>query len=161
MLCVVKTNVVSTHHSSASARPYICPCMCSYTGSSRDIETGTWKLQTGFGQILPLCFRNTLAGCAEDLFNRNYRPLLEETGWVSDFINVCLETRWLGQKPSFLLPGMTLYIHMYMYTCIYTHCTLRLRNRTNRPATLTPEPAANTHAQPPPLPPASKFPPAS
>jgi len=30
-------------------------------------------------------------------------------GWVADFISVCLETRWLGQKPWFLLPGMTLY----------------------------------------------------
>jgi len=25
---------------------------------------------------------------------------------------VCLETRWLGQKPWFLFPGMTLYEHV-------------------------------------------------
>ena len=37
--------------------------------------------------------------------------LLQETGWLgSDFFSVCLETRWLGQKPLFLSPGMTLYL---------------------------------------------------
>jgi hypothetical protein len=30
-------------------------------------------------------------------------------GWVADFIYVCLETRWLGENPWFLSPGMTLY----------------------------------------------------
>ena len=29
-------------------------------------------------------------------------------GWVSDFICVCLETRWLGQKSWFLCARMTL-----------------------------------------------------
>ena len=48
--------------------------------------------------------------CGKGLFYRNYRPLLQETGWlVSDFISVCLETRWLGQKKWFLCPGSTLY----------------------------------------------------
>jgi len=49
--------------------------------------------------------------CGMGLFYRNYRPLLQETGWlVSDFISVCLETRWLGQKKWFLCPGTTLYV---------------------------------------------------
>ena len=74
-----------------------------------------WQRETSLdlAQFLPLCFRNTLAGCAENLrnsfFYRNYRPLLQETGrLVSDFISVCLETRWLGQKKRFLCAGLTL-----------------------------------------------------
>ena len=49
-------------------------------------------------------------GIPAGLFHRNYRPLLEETGWLgADFISVCLETRWLSQKPWILFPGTTLY----------------------------------------------------
>jgi len=66
-----------------------------------------WQIETT-DWILPgssVYFRNTLAGCAETcgtgISHRNYRPLLQETGWLgADFISVCLETRWLGQKPS-------------------------------------------------------------
>ena len=48
--------------------------------------------------------------CGIGLFYRNYRPLLQETGWLgSDFISMCLETRCLGQNPWFLSPGTTLY----------------------------------------------------
>ena len=36
--------------------------ICIHTVGFRHIETGRYKLQTGFGQFLPLCFRNTLAG---------------------------------------------------------------------------------------------------
>ena len=32
------------------------------TGSSREVETGKYKLQTGFGQFLPVYLRNLLAG---------------------------------------------------------------------------------------------------
>ena len=40
----------------------------------------------------------------------SFLMVLETTlaGWVSDFISVCLETRWLGQKQWFLCAGTTL-----------------------------------------------------
>ena len=34
-------------------------------------------------------------------------------GWVSDFIHLCLETRWLGKKSWFLYPGTLLYGPIY------------------------------------------------
>jgi len=53
--------------------------------------------------FLAVC-RSSLAGVAVSQW------FIETTlaGWVSDFISVCLETRWLGQKSWFLLPGTTL-----------------------------------------------------
>ena len=39
-------------------------------------------------------------------------------GWVADFISVCLETRWLGQKPWFLLPGTLLYSSNSSTLCV-------------------------------------------
>lgn len=58
------------------------------TVASQEIETGEQKLQTGFGQFLPLYFRNTLAGSAENLRNRFLLQKLQASfaqklaGWV-------------------------------------------------------------------------------
>jgi len=41
-----------------------------------------------------------------DLKNKQSTHTL--AGWVADFIYVCLKTRWLGQKPWFLSPGLLL-----------------------------------------------------
>ena len=98
-----------------------------------------------------MCFRNWLAGCAKTcgigLFCRNYRPLFEETGWLgSDFICVSLETRWLGLKPCFLIPGSTL----YPYTdaaCASVYCLMT--QVYSLPATSKRE--GNTHLPPPPF----------
>jgi len=51
---------------------------------------------------------------------------------------VCLETRWLGQKPWFLLPGTLLYvcvcegeyIHIYVRMYIITYIHEQIRKRT-------------------------------
>ena len=73
-----------------------------FAHSSASVMTCEVELQTGFGQpeFLSVCFgtctrwlgvRKT---CGIGIFFSNYRPRLEETGWLStDFISVCLETR--------------------------------------------------------------------
>ena len=53
-----------------------------------------------------------------------------ETGWlVSDFISVCLETRWLGQKTWCLCAEMTLYVikaHTHHVWVQHTNMVLKI-----------------------------------
>ena len=76
---------------------------------SRNWQVETLDLAGLFQCTLETRWLGVRKTCGIGLFYRNYRPLLQETGWLgSDFISVCLETRWLGQKRWFLSPGLTL-----------------------------------------------------
>jgi len=57
-------NVTKTMFFSKDDSAELCPILikAGCTGSSREVETGKKKLQTGFGQFLPVYFRNLLAG---------------------------------------------------------------------------------------------------
>jgi len=109
------------------------------------IYSGYSGVSRSRSQFLGVC-RNSLAGVAVSWW------FIETTlaGWVSDSISVCLETRWLGQKPWFLLPGTTLYterdlhierdiwierakcVHIYIYIYMHTYKYTYILPRTAR-----------------------------
>jgi len=63
-------------------------------------ETAAWIWPSFFHCALETRWLGVQKTCGI-AFHRNYRPLLQETGrLVSDFISVCLETRWLGHAVS-------------------------------------------------------------
>jgi hypothetical protein len=74
-------------------------------------ETADWIMKLASFLLCALATRwlGVQKNCGIGLFYRNYRSLLEETGWLgAGFISVCLETRWLGPKPWFLFSGTLL-----------------------------------------------------
>ena len=52
--------------------------MCSVMPANRNWQK---NLQPGFGQFLAICFRNLLAGCAENLLNSRV-SFIETTGLI-------------------------------------------------------------------------------
>ena len=84
------------------------------------IYSGYSGVSRSRSQFLGVC-RNSLAGVAvSEWFTETTLA-----GWVSDCISVCLETRWLGQNPWFLFPGMLLY--MYIITSNLKTANVQIR----------------------------------